>query len=58
MKKQVSNKKNKKNNNIGKEMYKAVPDDIKVVFGKFYIYSFIYLIFFLIYYNHKMLNVF
>ena len=46
MKKQVIKKVKKEKRNIGKEMYKAVPDDIKVVFGKFYTYSYIYLIFF------------
>ena len=46
MKKQVSKKVKKEKRNISKEMYKAVPDDIKVVFGKFYTYSYIYLIFF------------
>lgn len=27
-------------------MYESVPDDIKVLFGKFYTYSFVYIIFF------------
>ena len=46
MMKQVSKKVKNKKKNIGKDMYNAVPDDIKIVFGKFYTYSFIYLIFF------------
>lgn len=53
MKKQV-NKKNKKN--ISKEMYKAVPEDVKIAFGKFYVFSFIYLIFFLLLYPFLLIK--
>lgn len=45
MKKQVSKKNTK--TNISKEMYKAVPDEIKIAFGKFYLFSLIYIVFFL-----------
>ena len=47
MKKQVSKDKLKNKKNISKEMYEAVPDDIKIAFGKFYLFSLIYIIFFL-----------
>lgn len=43
MKKQI----NKKKKDISKEMYKAIPDEIKVAFGKFYFFSLLYIIFFL-----------
>lgn len=39
-----------------KEMYKAVPDDVKIAFGKFYVFSFIYLLFFLIIYPFFLIN--
>ncbi len=43
------NKSRKKVKNISrKEMYEEVPNDIKVIYGKFYFYSLIYLIFFLV----------
>ena len=56
MKKQVIKKNKKEKKNIGREMYKAVPDDIKVIFGKFYTYSFIYLIFFSFIYPFVLLG--
>lgn len=45
-------------------MYDAVPDDIKMLFGKFYVYSLLYLIFFgilypffLMYYLNKIFTI-
>lgn len=53
MKKQV-NKSNKKS--ISKEMYNAVPDEIKVSFGKFYLFSLVYIVFFFVIYPFLLIN--
>ena len=52
MKKQI----NKKKKDISKEMYKAIPDEIKVAFGKFYFFSLLYIIFFLGVYPFILIN--
>ena len=52
MKKQVS----KKKSSISKEMYKAVPDEVKVAFGKFYVFSLVYIVFFLGIYPFLLIN--
>jgi CDP-diglyceride synthetase len=49
-------KKISKKNSVSKEMYKAIPEEIKIAFGKFYIFSFIYLLFFLIIYPFFLIN--
>ncbi len=41
---------------INKEMYKAVPDEIKIAFGKFYLFSIIYIVFFLGLYPFWLIN--
>lgn len=46
MGKKKESKVNKGKKNISKEMYDAVPNEVKVAFGKFYLFSLIYLIFF------------
>lgn len=48
---------NHKKKNISKEMNKAIPNDIKVLFGKFYLFSVIYLIFFLIIYPFILVKI-
>ncbi len=56
MKKQVSKDKIKSKKNISKEMYKAVPDEIKVAFGKFYLFSLVYIVFFSIIYPFLLIK--
>lgn len=42
--------------NLKKEINKSIPDEIKVLFGKFYLFSFCYLIFFFILYPFWLIN--
>ncbi len=44
--------KNRNNKNIKKE----IPDNIKVLYGKFYVFSFIYIFFFLVVYPFILVN--
>lgn len=45
MKQKASNKKMSKKE-IMMQIKKSIPDDIKILFGKFYVFSFFYIIFF------------
>lgn len=56
MKKQVNKSKKRSKKNISKEMYNAVPDEIKVAFGKFYLFSLVYIGFFLIIYPFLLIK--
>lgn len=46
----------KKNKEFKKEMIASIPDDIKIIYGKFTIFSIIYLIFFFIIYPFLLVD--
>ena len=49
-------KRKNKNKQISKEMYKGVPDDVKIAFGKFYLFSCLYILFFVVIYPFLLMN--